>query len=191
MEPDARREGRQGQRQSAPESEWTRGCIRHCESLCETVSKQNHAQPPPIVRSFVHGPSRPDTHPPAPRKHFAGGAFLPSPPHKSHNHTPSPTHTGTEHRENAEAIAPRPGRARAGIGRRITPPFAPPSPPAQPTRHPDRPPVRTRTPAARLGMHGDGGDGAVHLVAHEVLRAGPCAASAVAACRGWPSGARR
>ena len=36
-------------------------------------------------------------------------------------------------------------------------------------RQTPRLPARTRTPAARLGVRGDGGDGGVHLVAHEVF----------------------
>ena len=41
---------------------------------------------------------------------------------------------------------------------------------AQPARHPDRQPARSRTPAARLGVHADGRDGGMHLVAHEVSK---------------------
>ena len=46
-------------------------------------------------------------------------------------------------------------------------------PPARQTTHPSRLAAAARapgirTPAARLGVHGDGGDGGVHLVAHEV-----------------------
>ena len=39
----------------------------------------NLVLPSPVFTPLlVHGPSRPDTHPPAPRKHIAGGALTPS-----------------------------------------------------------------------------------------------------------------
>ena len=66
---------------------------------------------------------------------------------KPHNDTHLHTHTGTEHRENAEAIAPRPGHAQAGTsaGNEGDPPLAYTawhqlSPKDQPSTHPHQHP---------------------------------------------------